>query len=216
MPPKLELPESLREEVRAGVDQFFVRAASRTATHPDIGRILTSHLLLQYQLNEHIEALNPNLGRVSGLSRLLPVKTLLLLAAGPPERRNRIIEVVGPGIEEINNLRNRLAHRIDSAITKDHLPQLYTALQHAYPDREIEKKSPAEAVSYFTAFACMAMVIWQTMSSYLGRVKADIARAREEQAKETEALLRRLLELSGPSPQDPESDPSKADTDKPP
>src|SRR5207253_7308879 len=129
-PAKFEVPEEIRKEARAGYDLFLSRASSRAAPHQEVGKILTCHLLIQHQLNEHIEAMNPNLGKVSTLRRLLPIETLLVLAAGPPERRNPIVEVLQPAIEEINNLRNVLSHKISSEISRARPANVYTTLSN--------------------------------------------------------------------------------------
>jgi hypothetical protein len=192
-PPKFEVPEDVKKQARAGYEIFLARASSRAAPHPEVGKILTCHLLLQHQLNDHIEAVNPNLGKISGLRRLLPIDTLLVLAMGPPDSRNPVVDFLRPGIEEINNMRNVLSHKIASDIAKERLTHVYTTLRYAFPERgeEIDKKSPVEAVQSFTAFACMAMVAWQTSERWGERLKQQAL----QRADKMEELAQKLFEL---------------------
>src|ERR1700674_5248587 len=66
--PKLEIPDDVQQEARAGYDRFLARASSRVAPHSDVGIILTCHLLLQHQLIDNIAALNPTRATAALLS----------------------------------------------------------------------------------------------------------------------------------------------------
>lgn len=99
------------ERAREVTDTEFGEMVTRWKQDTDIiGRILRAHLYVEHYLTEFIRHANPRLGSVPE-ARLTFNQKLTLLDAGSPA-----IAELKPGIAQLNKIRNRLAHRLSSAI----------------------------------------------------------------------------------------------------
>jgi hypothetical protein len=75
--------------------------------HGAIGRLVRAHLVLEHFLTKYLDAANPALGDI-GAARLTFAQKLEL-ALNPAS----VLLVIGPGIKQINTLRNQLVHRLE-------------------------------------------------------------------------------------------------------
>ena len=103
-----------RERFKKVVDSEFLEMTRRWDRDIIIiGRILRSHLYVEYYLSQNIGKANPRLGDLSK-SRLTFAQKLSLLDTSD----GRLSELV-PGIRRINVVRNRLAHELEGIITTE-------------------------------------------------------------------------------------------------
>ena len=92
-------------------DNEFGEMVTRWEQDTDaIGRILRAHLYVEHYLTEFISHANPRLGSVAN-ARLSFNQKLALLDTSSPA-----VAELKPGIAQLNKIRNRLAHRLSSAI----------------------------------------------------------------------------------------------------
>ena len=96
---------------RETTDREFGEMVTRWNQDTDvIGRILRSHLYVEHYLTESIRHANPRLGSIAE-ARLTFSQKLVLLDSKSPA-----VAELKAGIAQLNKIRNRLAHRLSSAI----------------------------------------------------------------------------------------------------
>lgn len=78
-----------------------------------IGRILRAHLFVEHFMRAFIQRSNPNLGAIDD-ARITFSQMIALLKQGDPQ-----IDYLIPGIRQLNKVRNRLAHNLQSVVTAD-------------------------------------------------------------------------------------------------
>lgn len=78
-----------------------------------IGRILRSHLYLEYYLTEYLQHANPALGDLNEARLNFAQKANLLRSDVPA------IDMIIGGIRHVNKIRNRLAHNLQAAVTEE-------------------------------------------------------------------------------------------------
>jgi hypothetical protein len=76
-----------------------------------IGRVLRAHLAIEHFLTKNIEAANPRLGSIEDARLTFAQKVELA------DRDDRIVSVLLPGIRRLNQVRNRIAHKLQVDIT---------------------------------------------------------------------------------------------------
>ncbi|MGJ7547035.1 hypothetical protein [Pseudomonas alloputida] len=118
----------------------------------NIGRILRSHLYVEYYLTQHIEKANPRLGDIS-TARLTFAQKLSLLDANDFRLRN-----LTPGLRQINSVRNRLAHRLDAMLTAEDAQvflkhSLFNALRIEGAKPSLPSMEPIEILEKFAQFS---------------------------------------------------------------
>lgn len=79
----------------------------------NIGRILRSHLYVEYYLTQHLANANPRLGDLSK-ARLTFTQKLSLL-----DTSSEHVSDLTLGLRQINTVRNRLAHRLEAVLTAE-------------------------------------------------------------------------------------------------
>ncbi|MFN0140488.1 MAG: hypothetical protein ACKVQW_10450 [Pyrinomonadaceae bacterium] len=77
-----------------------------------IGRILRSHLYVEYRMTRYLQTYNPNLGDLDQ-ARLTYSQKLSLL-----NKRDEKIGHLIPGVRQLNVIRNRIGHQINSSVEK--------------------------------------------------------------------------------------------------
>lgn len=78
-----------------------------------IGRILRAHLFVEHYLTEHLQRVNPKLGP------LLKAKLSYVQKVELIDRGDTFLSDLVPGLRRIGSIRNRLAHRLDGAISAE-------------------------------------------------------------------------------------------------
>jgi hypothetical protein len=78
-----------------------------------IGRILRAHLAVEHFLTAYIQAMNPKLGSLDD-ARLTFANKLALLGDD-----NKAIELLKPGLVRLNQIRNRLAHKLQMDVDEE-------------------------------------------------------------------------------------------------
>ena len=138
-----------------------------------IGRILRSHLYVEYYVTEYLEKVNPRLGSVER-ARLSFVQKLELL----DPKDIRIGEVL-PGIRHLNTIRNRLAHRLSATVTEDDAAVFLSAQYFkALRDEGAKPGKPsAEPIDVLEHFALHAS---QILTGEFSRVANAFAQAFNE------------------------------------
>lgn len=101
----------------------------------NIGRILRSHLYVEYYLTLHLAKANPRLGDLSK-ARLTFAQKLSLL-----DTNHEHLSDLAPGLRQINAVRNRLAHRLEAVLTTE---DVQVFLSHAmFNAMRIESAKPS-------------------------------------------------------------------------
>ncbi|WP_188035904.1 hypothetical protein [Pseudomonas sp. EZ-C24] len=118
----------------------------------NIGRILRSHLYVEYYLTEHIGKANPRLGDLSA-ARLTFAQKLSMLDTGDFQLKS-----LAPGLRQINAVRNRLAHRLDAMLTADDVQvfinhSMFNAMRIEGVKPSITSEEPIEILEKFAQFS---------------------------------------------------------------
>ncbi len=119
-----------------------------------IGRILRSHLYVEYYLTEYLQAANRTLGSIDE-ARLTFAQKVSLLRAD-----DHLANILIGGIRHLNRIRNRLAHNLAAEVTdedaKVFLSQgLFRAMREARAkdDGEPISAAPLDVLDEFAEFA---------------------------------------------------------------
>lgn len=104
-----------------GKEKFFEATQKRLAEFnarwdQDIGamgRVLRSHLIVEYYMTAYLQAANPNLGVIDDAKIGFAQKVDLL------GDHDTLITNLIPGIRRLNTVRNRLAHNLSVSVTQD-------------------------------------------------------------------------------------------------
>ncbi|AKJ99687.1 hypothetical protein VM99_17020 [Pseudomonas chlororaphis] len=118
----------------------------------NIGRILRSHLYVEYYLTEHIAKANPRLGDLSQ-ARLTFAQKLSLLDTSHDRLRGLV-----SGLRQINAVRNRLAHRLEAMLTAEDVQiflthPLFSAMRIEGAKPSTPSVEPIDVLEKFAQFA---------------------------------------------------------------
>lgn len=91
-----------------------------------IGRILRAHLFVEYFVTECLAAFNPNIKDIQN-ARLTFAQKLSLI-----ENYSEVTRELSPGIKRLNQIRNRLAHRLETRVTDQDKDSLLSVLSFKY------------------------------------------------------------------------------------
>lgn len=118
----------------------------------NIGRILRSHLYVEYYLTQHIANANPRLGDISK-ARLTFVQKLSLLDTSHEQIRD-----LSPGLRQINAVRNRLAHRLEAVLTAKDVQvflshAMFNAMRIEGAKPSVPSEEPIDVLEKFAQYA---------------------------------------------------------------
>lgn len=80
-----------------------------------MGRVLRSHLIVEFYMTAYLQKANPSLGSIDDAKIGFAQKADLL------GEKDRFINMLVPGIRRLNAVRNRLAHNLSVSVTQDDL-----------------------------------------------------------------------------------------------
>lgn len=138
-----------------------------------IGRILRSHLFLERFITENLQRANPSLGSIEKAKLTFAQKIELLSPSNPD-----VVEVT-PGIRKLNNIRNRLAHQSNAAVTAEDAAallqcQTFSRLLRKRHRDGIDALKPIEILEHFARHASIALSVGHS------RLIAAVAAAAKE------------------------------------
>jgi hypothetical protein len=124
-------------------------------------KVLRAHLVVEHFLNEYLGSVNPHLGSL-GEARLSFNQKVALLG-----EHNPILTMLRPGIIRLNQVRNRLAHRLNVEITPDDVASfmsvpLFSAMYAAR--RRKPSSRPRPPLKVLEDFAQLSAAMLQMMS----------------------------------------------------
>lgn len=129
-------PATLQEYIQAMEIEFAAVKARWNQDIDLIGRILRAHLFVEHYVLEYLRVENPKLGSLDA-ARLSFAQKVALLSSD-----SHMVEDTIPGIKHLNKIRNRLAHNLQAAVTKDDAA-LFLALPYYKAMRdESQRKGP--------------------------------------------------------------------------
>jgi hypothetical protein len=119
-----------------------------------IGRVLRSHLVVEFHLTRHLQFRNPNLGDIDAAGLTYAQKVDLI---GP--NVNHLIADCLPGLRHLGKIRNRLAHNLNVNVTQDDrnaflsMP-LYLAFRNAAMKHQgVKPDDPLSVMEHFSLHA---------------------------------------------------------------
>ena len=112
-----------------------------------LGTILICHLSIENYIENYLEAANPAIGSIK--SKRLSFSTKLDLMGGD----NKIIQMLMPGLKQLNRIRNRLAHNMEENVTDEDLLPIKNIV---WPWHKAGGKPCNEGVELIKDFALMA------------------------------------------------------------
>ncbi|MBI2069770.1 MAG: hypothetical protein HYT79_04135 [Elusimicrobia bacterium] len=127
-----------------------------------IGRVLRAHLAVEHFLAEHIQATNPKLGSLDN-ARLSFAQKIDLL-----DEHDRMAEFLKPGLRRLNQIRNRLAHKLKMDIdAEDREAFLAIEIFRAMRDEGSKRTGPPadDPLSVIEQFAKFASGLLQTTAN---------------------------------------------------
>jgi hypothetical protein len=133
--------ESELKEFNASWQSFWKRNAS------DLGAILICHLAIEHYLDEWLTAANPATKPI-GKTRLTFVQKLDLA-----DDADSLIQMLMPGLMQLNRIRNQLAHNMEAQISKEELEPIRSIV---WPWHKAGGKRCNEGVALVKDFALMA------------------------------------------------------------
>jgi len=110
--------------------------------------VLHSHLLINYFIDEFINELNPNLGSMSKIRIDFDQKLKLIKQ---PEK-NLVFSKIIRGVEQLNNVRNNIAHKLKYDLQKPAVSEMVKALNQI-PGNNYKNEDPIKIINSFTPFA---------------------------------------------------------------
>ena len=123
-----------------------------------IGRILRVHLFLERFITDNLQRANPSLGSIEKAKLSFAQKIELL------SPRNADVADVTPGIRKLNNIRNRLAHKSNAAVTPDDAAallqcQTFARLLRLRHGNGFDALKPIEVLEHFARHASIALSV---------------------------------------------------------
>ena len=117
-----------------------------------IGRIVKSHLLLEHYLNEYLRVIHPSIKNIDALKLSFKQKLNMLELPGD------MIHYIGPVLDVINRLRNRLVHSLDIELKDDEIEPIrkllaFTRQQSNY-NADLDERSAADLIEESTKLVC--------------------------------------------------------------
>lgn len=117
-----------------------------------IGRIVKSHLLLEHYLNEYLRVIHPSIRNFDALKLSFKQKLNLLELPG------EMIHYIGPVLDVINRLRNRLVHSLAIDLNDDEVEPIrkllsFTRQQSNYI-ADLQERSAADLIEESTKLIC--------------------------------------------------------------
>jgi hypothetical protein len=116
--------------------------------HGVIGRLVRAHLVLEHFLTKYLMAANPALGDIEAARLTFAQKLELAL------NRESVLLVIGPGIRQINKLRNQLVHRLEFLLEGTDLEPLRWFIRIRNEGVGIPVPDGIELVEEFAKTAC--------------------------------------------------------------
>lgn len=118
----------------------------------NIGRILRSHLYVEYYLTKYIAMANPRLGSLSK-ARLTFAQKLSLL-----DTNHESLGDLAPGLRQINAVRNRLAHRLEASLTAEDIQvflshAMFNAMRIEGAKPSMPSEEPIDVLEKFAQYA---------------------------------------------------------------
>jgi hypothetical protein len=160
-----ELPDTdefLRRlfEAYGGANKFFEVVEQQLAEFNALwaqdvgamGRVLRSHLFVEFYITAYLQKANPNLASIDDAKLGLSQKTDLL---GDDDS---FIKMLVPGIRRLNMVRNRLAHNLSASVTQDDLNSFMSIGIYRAMREESERRSrpfsndPLDVYEHFAKF----------------------------------------------------------------
>lgn len=117
-----------------------------------MGRVLRSHLIVEFYMTAYLQKANPNLGSIDDAKIGFAQKTDLL------GENDSFIKMLVPGIRRLNTVRNRLAHNLSVSATQDDVNSFMSIGIYNAMREESEKRAgpfnndPLEVYEHFAKF----------------------------------------------------------------
>ena len=141
-----------------------------------IGRIVKSHLLLEHYLNEYLRVIHPSIRDIDSLKLSFKQKLNMLELPGD------MIHYIGPVLDVINRLRNRLVHSLDIELNDDEVEPIrkllaFTRQQSNYDDN-LDERTAADLIEESTKLVCSLFdtLTRTTLAGYTDTPQAFAAR----------------------------------------
>jgi hypothetical protein len=116
-----------------------------------MSRLLRCHLVIEYYLTHYLEVAHPTI-QISPQARL-SFSQKLELAGGPSSR----IAIVQEGLKELNRLRNRLAHNLQSNVTLNDVASMRSIITIFNRSSDIPVPDGIELIEQFTSM-CTSLI----------------------------------------------------------
>lgn len=142
------LMEQSDEVVRDAQEYQAYFTAVWERDHGAIGKLVRAHLVLEHFLTKYLTAANPYLGDIEAARLTFAQK--LELALNPES----VLLVVGPGIRQINKVRNQLVHRLEFRLQDADLEPLRWFIRIRNERVGVPVPDGIELVEEFTKTAC--------------------------------------------------------------
>ena len=167
-----DIEEIMRKffDLHGGEEKFFEAAQKRLAEFNArwdqdigaIGRVLRSHLIVEYYMTAYLQAANPNLGIIDDAKIGFAQKVDLL-----GDHDAQITNLV-PGIRRLNTVRNRLTHNLSASVTQDDVNSLMSVGFYRVMRSALEKghqKLGTEPLDIYDHFAQLTASTFHHASS---------------------------------------------------
>lgn len=129
-------------------NEKYLELLNRDSTK--IGRVLKCHLIIEHYLDNYLSHYN-KLENIQELRLSFHQKTLMLPTKGSSAA------VVRPGIIEVNKVRNKYGHNINTEIVISDINAINQLLRIARPSSRIE--DPIEMIEAFSTIACTWLIV---------------------------------------------------------
>lgn len=148
-----------------GAENFFEAAEKRLAEFNALwaqdvgamGRVLRSHLIVEFYMTAYLQKANPNLGSINDAKIGFAQKTDLL------GENDSLIKMLVPGIRRLNTVRNRLAHNLSVSVTQDDVNSFMSIGIYKAMREESEKRTgsfsklPLDVYDHFAQFVAASL-----------------------------------------------------------
>lgn len=179
-------------ELHGGHDRFFALMDERLEEFNaiwrqdsgSIGRVLRSHLATEHFLTEFLAATNPRLGSI-GSARLTFRQKMELLPDDDPS-----LSFIKPGLERLNAIRNRMAHKLRVEITGEDRGaflgiQMFAAMRKESARHNGDKPDdPLSVLEQFAMFAGSLLHAGSSPERDLWRLAAQDEKENAQQSDE--------------------------------
>jgi hypothetical protein len=148
----------LREKL-PGIDEHFEKVnaefiALTTREHDVIGRVLRTHLIVEYYVREFVE-------RHYGFEDMEALKLRFATMAEMLPTKNHGAAYIRPGIIALNTIRNKIAHRLDFEIQHKHIEPIWEIVKTVRPNAEFN--GHIDVIEGFTPIVCFWLGVTPTM-----------------------------------------------------